>query len=184
MNILDMGIILLGVVVLVRSYFRGLVQEVASLGGLVLAVVVSLRYYSQAERFLQAAFGPAPYLAAVGFGLLFLATLVLVALISGRLTKLMAKGPLGGLDRLLGFCFGTLKAAFLAVLCVFVLTFLVGPSKPIVANSRLAPLALEAADWSLERLPKNLSKSLAEARAKIDEELSAKDEFSSKPKKK
>ena len=172
LNGLDIGIILLALVVLIRSYLRGLVQEVAALGGLVLAVVVGLRFHGRAERYLEAAFGPAPWLSAAGFIILFLATLILVALISSKLSKVMAKGPMGGIDRLLGLCFGAVKAAVLAVLCVFLLTFIAGPNSPLLTESRLAPRALTAADWVLERLPRGLSKSLAESRQELEEAFS------------
>lgn len=172
MNELDIGIILLALVVLIRSYLRGLVQEVAALGGLILAVVVGLRFHDRAERYLEAAFGPAPWLSAAGFIILFLATLILVALISSKLAKVMAKGPMGGIDRLLGLCFGAVKAGVLVVLCVFLLTFIAGPQSPLLTQSRLAPRALAAADWVLDRLPKGLSRSLAESRRELEEAFS------------
>jgi membrane protein required for colicin V production len=167
LNALDIGLLLLAGVVLVRSYLRGLVQEVAALGGLVLAVVMGLRFHPEAERYLQSAFGPAPYLGIVGFAILFLATLLVVSLISGQLAKVVTKGPLSGVDRLLGLCFGMAKAGLLGILVVFILTFLAGPQAPLVSGSRLAPYALEAADWTLEQLPKGLSRSLAERRAEL-----------------
>ena len=79
-----------------------------------------------------------------------------------------AKGSLGGLDRFLGLIFGALKGCLIAISCIFLLTFMAGPSHPLVANSRLAPEALEAAEWILDHLPEKLNKSLNERRAELD----------------
>ena len=168
MNILDLGILALLAVILIRSYLRGLIREVASLGGLILALLVGIRFHTQAEAFLEAALGPSRYMAAIGFGLLFLVTILIVSFASGRLSRMVAQGSLGGLDRFLGLLFGALKGGLIAISCVFLLTFMAGPSHPLLTNSRLAPEALEAAEWILDHLPEKLNKSLNERKAKLD----------------
>ena len=174
MNALDLAILALLAIILIRSYLRGLIREVASFGALILALVVGIRFHPEAEKFLAAAFGPTPYMAAVGFGLLFVVTILVVSLVSGRLSKIVANGSLGGLDRFLGLCFGALKGGLIVITCVFLFTFMAGPSHPLVANSRLTPEALEAAEWILNRLPDSLSKSLDEKRAQLDRHLPGK----------
>lgn len=154
---------------MVRSAFRGFVQEVAALGGLILAIVVAMRFYGQAEAYLQAAFGPAPYLAVVGFVALFIATLLVVSLVSGRIAKSIAKGPLGGVDRLLGLIFGSGKAALICILAVYFVSYLAGPSSPLVANSRLVPLAIEGADRIIEQLPEGIKRPVDRGRRTIGE---------------
>ena len=174
MNALDLAVIALLAIILIRSYLRGLIREVASLGGIVLALLVGIRFHPGAEKFLVAAFGPSPYMAAVGFGLLFVVTLLVISLVSGRLSRIVSNGPLGGLDRLLGLCFGALKGCLIAITCIFLFTFMAGPSHPLVANSRITPEALEAAEWILNKLPQSLSKSLDEKRAQLNRQLPGK----------
>ncbi len=174
MNALDLAVIALLAIILIRSYLRGLIREVASLGGIVLALLVGIRFHPGAEKFLVAAFGPSPYMAAVGFGLLFVVTLLVISLVSGRLSKIVSNGPLGGLDRLLGLCFGALKGCLIVITCIFLFTFMAGPSHPLVANSRITPEALEAAEWILNKLPQSLSKSLDEKRAQLNRQLPGK----------
>ncbi len=168
MNALDLAIMALLAILLIRSYLRGLIREVASLGGLILALLVGIRFHPVAETFLTAAFGRSPYMAAVGFGLLFIVTIIIVSFVSGRLSKIVANGSLGGLDRFLGLCFGALKGCLIVITCIFLLTFMAGPSHPLVANSRFAPEALEAAEWILDNIPESLRRSLDEKRAQLD----------------
>lgn len=171
MNALDLAILALLAIILIRSYLRGLIREAASFGGLILSLLAGIRFYPEAETFLVAAFGPSAYMSAVGFGLLFIVTMLVVSFASGRLSRLVASGSLGGLDRLLGLCFGALKGGLIVITCVFLLTFLMGPTHRLVADSRLAPEALEAAEWILDRLPKSLQESLEEKRSLLDRKL-------------
>jgi len=168
MNALDIAIIIFILIFVIRGLTKGFVKEVASLGGFVLAILVGLRFYTPAASLLQEAFGPSRFMSAIGFGILFFATLFIISWIGSLLSKAVSSsGSLSGINRLLGLLFGAVKGGLLVVVCVFLLVHLLGTSHPLVTNSQLAPLALKGAEWGLKKLPKDLSKTLAEKRASI-----------------
>lgn len=162
-NILDICIIVVGLVIILRGYLRGFVKEVVSLGGLVLAVAVGVRFQPLAQKMLQDSFGPSNYNFIIGFVLLFVAALVVTTLIGALLSRLVAASPLSGLNRGLGLLTGTAKAAVTAVVAVFILVFLLGPQSSLLKGSRIAPWALEAAAAGIQRLPGSVGKTIEDA---------------------
>lgn len=166
---LDIFIIVIGLFLLVRGYLHGFVRGIASLGGLVLAVLVAIRFQPMAQDLLDQSFGPSPYHFLAAFVVLFVTTFVAVAIIGIILMKLISISPLGGIDRVLGILLGGLKAAVVIMLTVFLLAYFLGPSHPLVAKSRAAPYAIQMAGWCLGHLPEGVSSALSQAKDMLDQ---------------
>jgi len=166
-NILDIAIVVVALIIIVRGYLRGMIREVASLGGLVLGLIIGARFYTQAGRLLEQAFGPSEYLPLAGFALLFLVTWLLASIIGAQVSRIVASGPASDLNKALGLILGAAKAVLVVVIGVVILSQALTPKSPLLAKSRLAPLAWRAADWGRGQLPESFQKSLAERKDQL-----------------
>lgn len=151
MNWFDYTVI--GIVVLSASlgWWRGLVYEVLSLLGWVVAAVVARLFAVQAAPYMPAALGTEAVRTAAAFAVLLIGTLIIGGIVAWLLSKLVKWVGLGWLDGLLGGLFGVLRGA-LVVLVLVLLAGLSGVQKePFWRNAALSkPLenvALAAKGW-------------------------------------
>jgi len=94
---------------LLLGVWRGIVQEVLSLAGWVVAFYVSQLYAPLAAAWLPMEGSSQMLRYAAGFVVVFIAVLVATVLVSWVLKKLVSAVGLGPLDRLLGSVFGLLR---------------------------------------------------------------------------
>lgn len=104
------------------SIMRGMVREVLSLAGWVLAFFVAKTYTLELAPLLPKAIPTETLQYLAAFVILFLATLLISALLSVALSQIFKTVGLGWLDSVLGGFFGTLRG----ILIVGVLVFLGG----------------------------------------------------------
>jgi membrane protein required for colicin V production len=93
--------------------WRGLVQEVLSLAGWVVAFYVAQMYAPSAAAWLPMSGSSQMLRYAAGFVSMFVAVLVATVLVSALVKKLVSAVGLGPLDRLLGSVFGLLRGLVL-----------------------------------------------------------------------
>jgi membrane protein required for colicin V production len=132
----------LGVVVLSTAWgaLRGLVREVISLAGWVLAFIAANVF---AEPLADALTGwiPNPDLRMiVAFVAIFVVTLTLVTLVAIALSKALKSSGLRGLDRTLGALFGLARGVFIAVLFALVAGLTSFPQHPMWRTSWSGPM--------------------------------------------
>ena len=123
------------------SLMRGMVREVLSLAGWVLAFFVAKTYTLQLAPLLPKAIPTETLQYLAAFLILFLATLLIAALLSIALSQIFKTVGLGWLDTVLGGLLGTLRG----IVIVCVLVFLGGltelPKEPAWRSAMLsAPL--------------------------------------------
>jgi membrane protein required for colicin V production len=107
---------------LLLGVWRGIVQEVLSLAGWVVAFYVSQLYAPRAAAWLPMEGSSQMLRYAAGFVVVFIAVLVATVLISWVVKKLISAVGLGPLDRLLGSVFGLLRG----VVILLAITVIVG----------------------------------------------------------
>lgn len=102
----------LGVLVLSIAWgvWRGLVREIMSLGGWVIAFLAANLFAAPFSALLPASIARAELRSLISFVAVFLITLVLASLVGILLSKIVRSVGLGNLDRLLGALFGLLRA--------------------------------------------------------------------------
>ena len=91
----------------------------------------------------------------IAFGAAFLASLVILLIITHLIAKGVHRVGLGGLDRSLGLVFGLARGAALVVLA-YILAQMVIPIDqwpPVVQASRAVPFAYQGAIWAVDWLP-------------------------------
>ncbi len=107
---------------LLLGVWRGLVQEVLSLAGWVVAFYLAQMYAPLAATWLPMEGSSQMLRYAAGFVVTFIAVLVATVLVSWIVRKMVSAVGLGPLDRLLGSLFGLLRG----VVLLLVMTVLVG----------------------------------------------------------
>jgi len=101
------------------SIMRGMVREVLSLAGWVLAFFVAKTYTLELAPLLPEAIPTETLQYLAAFVILFLATLLISALLSIALSQIFKTVGLGWLDSVLGGFFGTLRGVLIVGILVF-----------------------------------------------------------------
>ncbi len=128
-GIVDLLLIALFLLFMVRGAKRGLIRELSSLIGLILAIEMAKIYYPLVASSLTNRLAlPPSVLSAVAFLLTFLLFYVIALLAGFLLHLLVAKGATGVIDKILGSLFSLTKIVVLTALTVFLLQNF-GPSR-------------------------------------------------------
>jgi len=153
MNWVDYTILgVLGLSILV-GLWRGLVSEVLSLAAWVVAFWVAWTFGpSVASQFEHSISLPAARIA-LGYGLCFVAVLIVGALLRFIARRLLWSVGLSGLDRLLGMLFGFARGVLLVTLLVFLAGFTALTREASWQGSVLLPQFTGAAGWLGDRVP-------------------------------
>jgi len=144
------GVLALSVFV---GLWRGLVSEVMALAIWIAAFWVAWTFGPMvAERFGQVIELPSARII-VGYGLCFVAVLVLGALLRFVIGKLVESTGLSGTDRLLGMLFGFVRGVLLVTLLVFLIGFTAFTRDPWWQRSVLLPRFQHVAAWLGQQVP-------------------------------
>lgn len=121
LNILDIIIISIIVISGLVGVFRGLVREVMSLVGWIVSVWLAWRFAYVFAPVFDSIIESSDVRKAAAFISIFLLSLVMFALLSYFISKIMSKSALKGMDRTLGMLFGLLRGAIIiAVLAMLI----------------------------------------------------------------
>ncbi len=151
MTWLDYAVLGVIVVSIIWGAWRGLVREVISVAGWVLAFLAANLFSGPLSAHLPQSI-PSPELRFVtAFVVVFIATLAVTTLIALLLSKIIKVVGLGGLDRTLGSLFGVARG-LLIVLAFALLAGLTGlPREPLwrgsVSGAPLAHVSLALRPW-------------------------------------
>ncbi len=145
---IDWVILIVIVVSSLISLKRGFFKEVLSLVAWVAAIFIAWTFGGALSVKLVDYIQTPSVRVIVACGLLFVATLLVGALINYIIAGLVHATGLTGTDRLLGMAFGALRGSVLVILLVGLLSFV--PLEQDIAwkNSVLLPHFLMLADWS------------------------------------
>ena len=121
LNILDIFIIAIITISGLVGIFRGLVREILSLVGWIVSAWLAWQFASELTFVFDSFIQSADVRKAAAFISIFLLSLVLFALLSYFISKIISKSPLQGMDRTLGMIFGLLRGAIIvAILAVLI----------------------------------------------------------------
>lgn len=126
----------------VRGLMRGFVREIASLFGVILGVVLAIRFQPRVTAFIKSWLPSIPLLELVGFAAIFFAVLILCNVIAWALKLLFQKAMLGWADRALGLGLAVVKGVIIIYIGIVLLTFSPAAKTPLLVNSKLAPLII------------------------------------------
>ena len=117
MPITLLDIILLAVMLIsgLLALIRGFMREILSIGAWGVAAVVTLYSYSRVLPMAKQYFNSDMVAAGVSAGGIFLGTLLIVSIITARVSDMVLDSRVGALDRTLGFLFGLGRGLIIVV---------------------------------------------------------------------
>lgn len=153
-TILDLVVIGVVLISALLAAVRGFTREVLAIASWIAAAAVAWLFHPQLVPFIQqyipasSAQGTIALVASIAA--LFLGTLIVVSLITARISDFVLDSRIGALDRTLGFVFGAARGLLLAVIGYLFFAALVGSEKmPVWAKDAKAKPMLEETGRSL-----------------------------------
>ena len=137
MNWVDCAILAVIVLSALISLFRGFMREALSLIGWVAAVWVALTFARFLAPSLSGLISVPSLRLAAAFMLLFVAALVLAAVVNYLVAKLVQKTGLAGSDRMLGIVFGAARGVVIVAVLVLLAELTTVPQDPWWRESML-----------------------------------------------
>jgi membrane protein required for colicin V production len=159
LNILDIVFLVVVFFSILLGVIKGFIRELFSLVFLVIAVAVSFLFYYEAGTFLMKYLDNRELSNFVGFISIFVLILVIGAVVTYFLKKILTVGPLKSVDRILGGVFGLLRGILISGIIVFGL-ILFPIDGNLLGKSRLSPYVTSSIDFFLKLLPDNIRKRL------------------------
>ena len=142
----------LGLSILI-GLWRGLISELLALVVWVAAFWVAWTFGPSVAAYFEHSITLPSARIIVGYGLCFLAVLLLGALLRFAIGKLVESTGLSGTDRLLGMLFGFARGVLLVTLMVFLLGFTAFTRDPWWQQSALLPQFHGVAGWLGQHVP-------------------------------
>lgn len=147
---------LLGVILIsaILSMVRGFTREVLAIASWAAAAVAAYFLHPLVMPYLEPYIQKDQIRQIAAIAIVFFATLIVVSIITVRLSDAILDSKVGALDRTLGFVFGAARGFLLGVVAFLFFNWLVPKAQPEwVANARLRPLLQMAGDDMIALLP-------------------------------
>lgn len=151
--------IMLAVVILsvIFSLIRGFVREAISLGTWVVALWLGLTFAEPLSRWFTGIDSDV-FRIILAFAILFVAVLLVGALLNHVFTTLVDKTGLSGSDRLIGAVFGFARGLVLVAVLIVVANWTTLPESKAWSESKFVPVVNPVAVWLTNVLPMNVTK--------------------------
>ena len=134
MTWLDYAVIAILIISIAWGAWRGLVHELFSLTGWILAFLIGNLFATPLSQFLPSAMRP-ELRVVVAYAVIFLGTLVIAALLAALVTRFIKVSVLHSLNRWLGALFGLLRGLVILVVLAMVAGLTSLPRKPVWTDS-------------------------------------------------
>lgn len=147
MNLIDVLFVAVLVLSLLVGIWRGLLRELLSIGSWLLAGYLAWRFHGLLMEPLAGVIDSAGARQAAALLLLFIAAVLVLALLSHLLVGLLERSPLRGTDRALGAAFGVLRGVVLIAAAVLLVEATPLQGSIWWRESSLVPQARAPAQW-------------------------------------
>lgn len=160
MNAVDLIIIAVLVLSVLVGLWRGLISEVLALVTWIAAFWMAWTYGPAVSAHFEHSIQTPMLRVLVGYGLCFIAVLIVGALVRFAIHTLVDSTGLGGTDRLLGMIFGFARGLLLVTLVVFLVDQTGFAREPMWRQSTLLPQFNSLAAWLEQEMPPNVREHL------------------------
>jgi membrane protein required for colicin V production len=152
---LDIGLIVVVLISALLSMLRGFTREVLAIGSWAAAAAAAYYFHPLLLPTMKTYISKDQIALAASAGAIFFVALIIVSMITVRLSDVILDSRIGALDRSLGFVFGAARGALLCVVAFVFYSWLVpAKSQPEwVKNSRTAPILAATGDQLMAMLP-------------------------------
>ena len=150
---LDLGLLLIVAVSALLSMVRGFTREILAIASWGAAAVAGYYLYPYVLPYVTPYIAKETIAKVVAIAAVFFVTLIIVSIVTVKLSEAILDSKVGALDRTLGFLFGAARGFLLGVVAFLFFTWLVQPSKQPewVTTARSKPL-LEATGNEIKAL--------------------------------
>ncbi len=148
---------------------RGFVREVFAIASWVAAAVVTLYAYPHALPLAKQYISQDTIAMAAAVGGVFIVTLLVVSIITVRISDAILDSRIGALDRTLGFLFGLARGFLIVVVAFLFFNWLVQSEQgrpDWIRDARSRVVLQSAGDWLISVLPEDPEKLIREMRQK------------------
>ena len=143
-DLVIIGIISLSALI---SLIRGFVKESISLVTWVVAGILALRYYAPMADLLEPFINSVTLRQWVGGGILFVATLIVGAIVNFIVSQLVSKTGLSGTDKALGVVFGAARGVLIVTMVVLLASLTPMPEASWWQESSMIEYFQQLAGW-------------------------------------
>lgn len=168
LTFLDIGLIAIALISGLLAMMRGFTREILSIASWAAAAGSAVLAYTKFRDYARAEIQPTYLADAVLIGGTFLVILIIVSVITARLSDAILDSKIGAIDRTLGFMFGVGRGLVIVVIAFLFFTWLVPEaSQPgWVKTARSRELLTATADILLHQLPDDPEKILEQLKKK------------------
>src|SRR6516162_5321748 len=154
-TLLDVILLLVMLVSGLLALIRGFMREILSIGAWGVAALVTLYSYPRVLPLSKQYFASDALAAAVSAGGVFLGTLLIVSIITARISDMVLDSRVGALDRTLGFLFGLGRGLIIVVVAFLFFAWLVPDrSQPEWVRGAKSRIVLQSTgQWLMSMLP-------------------------------
>jgi len=149
----DLAIIVVVVLSALISLIRGFVKESISLVTWVAAGLIALRYYAPMAVLLEPYINSEKLRLWVAGGTLFLATLIVGAIVNFIVSQLVSKTGLSGTDKALGVVFGAARGVLIVTMVVLLMSLTPAPDSGLWQESTFIGFFEQLAEWFKSIIP-------------------------------
>lgn len=151
MNILDFLILLPIAYFGYRGFRNGIIREVLSIAGILLAVFLTFHYMDETSSYIQPFFeANAAYVPFVAALLIFIGTLIIVNIIARLAQKVLQTFHLNIINRIAGLAFGALKCGIIISALLLVFAGFNIPAEQTRQESLSYPHVIYLAPWAYD----------------------------------
>ena len=181
---LDLALLLIVVVSALLSMVRGFTREILAIASWAAAAISAYYFHPLVMPYLEHYIVKDTIRMVAAIAIVFFATLVIVSIVTVKLSDAILDSRVGALDRTLGFLFGAARGFLLGVVAFMFFNWMVVPkSQPEwVANAKSRPLLQATGDEIVAMLPEDpekLLRGLKKGQGSPSEDLPADTEGSS-----
>jgi len=156
MNILDIIIVVIMVISICYSIYRGFIREIFSLLGIIAGFIAASQFYLVGANYLKQWIENPSISKIISFLAILIIVTIGVSLLGRLIRKLIKAIKLGWLDRLIGGCFGFVKGLFIVCILLLILIAFLSPQSRILAESKLSPYVITMSRVLTSFVPNNL----------------------------
>jgi membrane protein required for colicin V production len=170
MNLLDLGIIVILLLVGLRGYYRGFLQEISVIVGLIVGLVFAAHYYLRLARLLAQWLHTPLYARVISFLVILVVCYWLVRIAGHFLHRFLSFVYLGSLDRVLGGAFGMVKGTVILGFILTIITMSVPKDSKLLQESVIGPYLKAVYEQTLVFLPQEFKQQVKERALKFERE--------------
>ena len=176
-TLLDVILLVVMLISALLAMVRGFMREVLSIASWAAAALLTLYSYPKLKPIVLQYFSNDIVASAVTIGVVFLGTLLIVSIVTIKISDMILDSRVGALDRTLGFLFGLGRGLIIVVVAFLFFAWLVPDrSQPEWIRSAKSRVVLQGTgDWLMSMLPDDPESTILKRlkKPKPDEEPSA-----------